>query len=75
MTIAEVNALSSAMFTQKVEWVFEHSPWVAGRTWRQAPFDDVHALHQAMTATMWAASEEEQVALLRAHPTWERRLV
>jgi OHCU decarboxylase len=66
MTIDQVNALSPVEFVAKVGWVFEHSPWVAERT--AGPFEDVTALHRALTATLWAASEAEQVELLKAHP-------
>jgi len=48
--------------------VFEHSPWVAERAWRKQPFASVDALHGEMMAVVRAASRQEQVALIRAHP-------
>ena len=48
--------------------VFEHSPWVAERAWRKQPFASVDALHGEMMAVVRAASREEQLALIRAHP-------
>jgi 2-oxo-4-hydroxy-4-carboxy-5-ureidoimidazoline decarboxylase len=48
--------------------VFEHSPWVAERAWRKAPFASRQALHEAMMAEVERASREEQLALIRAHP-------
>jgi len=51
-----------------VRGVFEHSPWVAERAWRKQPFASVDALHGEMMAVVWAASRQEQLALIRAHP-------
>jgi OHCU decarboxylase len=48
--------------------VFEHSPWVAERAWPRGPFGSVDALHAAMMEVVRAASREEQLALVRAHP-------
>ena len=48
--------------------VFEHSPWVAERAWRDAPFSDKASLLAAMTRAMTAADRAEKLALIRAHP-------
>jgi 2-oxo-4-hydroxy-4-carboxy-5-ureidoimidazoline decarboxylase len=68
MTIAEVNALDQKAFVEQVGWVFEHSPWVAERTWPLRPFADLQSLHRTMTTTMSEAGEAERLALLQAHP-------
>jgi 2-oxo-4-hydroxy-4-carboxy-5-ureidoimidazoline decarboxylase len=68
MTVAELNALDRAQFVAAIGWVFEHSPWVAGRAWAARPFANLEGLHRAMIAQVEAASPEEQLALLRAHP-------
>ena len=68
MTVAELNALDRAHFVAAIGWVFEHSPWVAERAWAARPFATLEALHRAMIAQVEAASPEEQLALLRAHP-------
>jgi len=68
VTLAELNVSSPHVFSQTLGWVFEHSPWVAERTWRHRPFRDVPQLHRAMAAEVEAARPEEQLALLRAHP-------
>ena len=68
MTLADVNRLERDAFVQQVGWVFEHSPWVAERAWRRRPFASLDDLHAALTDTMRAASREEQLTLLRAHP-------
>lgn len=51
-----------------VRGVFEHSPWVAERAWPRGPFGSIDALHAAMMDVVRAASREEQLALVRAHP-------
>jgi 2-oxo-4-hydroxy-4-carboxy-5-ureidoimidazoline decarboxylase len=68
MTIEAVNSLDREDFVAALGWVFEHSPWVAERTWDGRPFATVDALHQAMVTQVEAASTEQQRGLLRAHP-------
>jgi len=48
--------------------LFEHSPWVVQRASAYAPFTDAEALHTVLMEVVARASEEEQLALLRAHP-------
>lgn len=61
-------ALPQAEFTARLCGIFEHSPWIAERAWAARPFASVDALHAAMLAVLDAASEAEQLALIRAHP-------
>lgn len=68
MTIAELNSADRARFVDTIGWVFEDSPWVASRAWDRRPFDDVGALHEAMTKVVSEATRDERLALLRAHP-------
>ncbi|TXL71959.1 2-oxo-4-hydroxy-4-carboxy-5-ureidoimidazoline decarboxylase [Vineibacter terrae] len=68
MTMSDINALDHDAFLARVGPVFEHSPWIAQRAWAARPFDGVAGLHQAMMAVVAAASADEQVALLQAHP-------
>lgn len=68
MTINELNALSCEQFVAAVGWIFEHSPWVAERSWPQRPFRDLKQMHEAMAGEVERASRDEQLALLRAHP-------
>jgi OHCU decarboxylase len=67
-TIASVNELGPEEFVQLFGPVFEHSPWVAERTWPKRPFASPEALHQALGATVADAAPAEQLALIRAHP-------
>lgn len=66
--LAQLSALPLVAFTDALADIFEHSPWVAAGTHAHAPFADVNALHQAMCAVMRAASSEQKLALIQAHP-------
>ena len=68
VTLAELNRLGAAAFAGELGAVFEHSPWVASRAYDRRPFGSIDELHQAMMAAVRAASAEEQLALVRAHP-------
>jgi 2-oxo-4-hydroxy-4-carboxy-5-ureidoimidazoline decarboxylase len=66
--LSVLNAIDRAAFAAALGAIFEHSPWVAEASWEARPFADTAALHRAMSETVMAASEEQKVALLRAHP-------
>jgi len=74
VTLSEINSLDRAAFVAALGHLFEHSPWVAERTWPQRPFSDVARLHAALCAKMRAAAKDEQLALIRAHPDLAGRL-
>jgi 2-oxo-4-hydroxy-4-carboxy-5-ureidoimidazoline decarboxylase len=67
-SIAEINDFEDAQFVESVGWVFEHSPWVAERACRHRPFASYVDLSEHMTNEVEAASVEEKLSLLRAHP-------
>jgi 2-oxo-4-hydroxy-4-carboxy-5-ureidoimidazoline decarboxylase len=48
--------------------LFDHSPWVVERAWAHRPFADAKALHTAFLEVIAAASQDERLALARAHP-------
>jgi len=68
LTVADVNAMTEAGFTQALGFVFELSPWVVTRAHAAGPFSSREALHAAMMAVLEAAPEAERLALIRAHP-------
>ena len=68
ITLATLDGMSEEDFRRALGAVFEHSPWVAERAWPARPFPTRDALHAAMAAAVRQASQEEQLALLRAHP-------
>jgi len=67
-TISELNQLGQADFVRVVGPVFEHSPWIADRTWTKRPFASLKDLHRALCETVKNAGEDRQLALIRAHP-------
>ncbi len=64
-TLAEANALSDDAFVARYGALFEHSPWVVERAAQTRPFDDIH---KGLMAVVHAASLDDQLALIRAHP-------
>jgi OHCU decarboxylase len=68
MTLDELNALDRARFVAALGWIFEESPWVAERAWKLRPFATLEHLHAAMTNEVAAATRDETLALLCAHP-------
>jgi len=68
LTLAQLNALGQRAFTDRIGPVFEHSPWIATQTWLRRPFASRAQLHDALCATVRAAGQEPQLALIRAHP-------
>jgi OHCU decarboxylase len=66
--LAELNALGEREFVALLGGVFEHTPWVAQRAFAARPFSSIEALHKAMMSSVGAASRQEQLALVRAHP-------
>jgi len=48
--------------------VYERAPWAAERAWARRPFATVQSLFAALREAVDGASQEERLALLRAHP-------
>ena len=60
-----------ARFVAQFGSIFEHSPWIAERAFELelgAAHDTAGGLHNALCRTFRAASEEEQLGVLKAHP-------
>ena len=68
LNLDELNALVEIAFVDALGWLYEHSRWVMARAWTARPFVDVEAVHAAALAALDAASAEERLALIRAHP-------
>ena len=66
--LARLNAMGEADFVATVGHVFENSPWIAQRTRAKQPFDSIAALHDGLIETVRASSDDEKLALIRAHP-------
>ena len=71
LSIDGINYFDAKAFTNAFGTVYEHSPWIAERAFSLRPadgFSSIAALHASLVATVGAASRDEQIALLRAHP-------
>lgn len=69
------SSLDRAAFLARFGGVFEHSPWIAERALAKGlakgaepDADTAEGLHARLVAEFRAASEEERLAVLRAHP-------
>jgi allantoate deiminase/N-carbamoyl-L-amino-acid hydrolase len=67
-TLEHLNACVAAQFVETLAGVYEHSPWIAQRAAAQRPFASLTALKLALQAVVTAASPDEQLGLIRAHP-------
>jgi len=67
-TLDNLNAMDEDAFVDAIGHVFEHSPWIARRTYPKRPFDSVSTLHEKLVATVRVADESEKLSLIRAHP-------
>jgi N-carbamoyl-L-amino-acid hydrolase len=68
ISLDALNALTRAKFVASLDGIFEHSAWVAERAAEWRPFFSRLQLLDALRNAVFAASEEEQLALIRAHP-------
>jgi OHCU decarboxylase len=73
-TLSALNACDERGFVAVCGPFFEHSPWIAERTWHERPFASLNALHEALSRTMYAADQQEQVRLIQSHPDLVGRL-
>jgi len=67
-TLASLNSLDDAAFAAALDGIYEHSPWIAARAAPKRPFASLAALKLALQEVVDAASLDERLALLRAHP-------
>lgn len=72
--VETLNGLPREAFVARLASIYEHSPWVAERSFEARPFASIEALHAAMQHSMLAASSDEHLALIRAHPELAGRL-
>lgn len=67
-TLSDLNACDPLIFIETLRGIYEHSPWIPAAAASMRPFASIAALKQALQAAVQAGSEEQQLALLRAHP-------
>jgi 2-oxo-4-hydroxy-4-carboxy-5-ureidoimidazoline decarboxylase len=67
-TLAEINAMTPARFTDCFADVAEKAPWVADLAAKARPFSSRDAMIETFVKAVRNANSEAQLALLRAHP-------
>src|SRR5947208_8944655 len=66
--LQNLNQGDREMFVRVCGAFFEHSPWIAQRTFDKRPFASLDALYKGLVETMRSATTEEQVKLIASHP-------
>jgi len=66
--MSEIETLDRTAFAERVGSLFEGSPWIAAEAWDSRPWRTREALHAALLEVVARASQERQLALIRAHP-------
>jgi OHCU decarboxylase len=66
--LSELNTCSRERFVAICGPFFEHSPWIAQRSFDNRPFADLDDLHQKMVRAVTDAPIDEQVRLIASHP-------
>ncbi|WP_347558177.1 hydantoinase/carbamoylase family amidase [Robbsia sp. KACC 23696] len=68
MTMEQLSTVDDDGFLVALEGLYAHSEWVVRRVARARPFASPAALLHALWRSVADASEDEQLAVIRAHP-------
>ena len=68
ITISQLNQMSQGEFTAALKEIWEETPEIAQQAWHDKPFANIEALYRAMVAIVNGMNNEEQLALIKAHP-------
>jgi len=68
VTLSQLNEGADTDFIAALGDVFENSPWLVERATARRPFANRDALLSALMDILMAASEDEKLILIRAHP-------
>ncbi|NEX64393.1 allantoate amidohydrolase [Noviherbaspirillum galbum] len=68
LTLEQLNACPELQFARLLGGIYEHSPWIPERAAACRPFLSLETLKLALQQAVSAATREEQLALVRAHP-------
>jgi len=68
VTINTLNEMSKSAFVETLKELVEYSPWVIERVEKQRPFCSRENLHEKIAEVIQAASAEEKMNLIQAHP-------
>lgn len=75
ISLHALNQMARDDFVSICGPLFEHSPWIAERTWASRPFGTLEQLHQALCGTMFAATTDKKVRVITSHPDLVGRMV
>ncbi len=67
-SLTQLNQMDQSAFTEALGEIFEQTPTIAAQTWEKRPFESVDDLHQKMLAIVNVMTDEQQLALITAHP-------
>jgi 2-oxo-4-hydroxy-4-carboxy-5-ureidoimidazoline decarboxylase len=67
-SLATLNGMTEAAFTEALAGIYEHAPWVAREAAAARPFASFAALREAMALVVSQADAARKTALLNAHP-------
>jgi N-carbamoyl-L-amino-acid hydrolase len=68
LTLQQLNDAPRDQAMAMVAGLYEHSPWIAEAALANRPFRSLAHFKHCMAAVLQAASREQQLALVRAHP-------
>ncbi|VTU23326.1 2-oxo-4-hydroxy-4-carboxy-5-ureidoimidazoline decarboxylase [Variovorax sp. PBL-E5] len=68
LTLDQLNAASPGQAAALLDGVYEHSPWIAAKALATRPFRSLAHLKYALAQAVTAASQDEKLGLIRAHP-------
>lgn len=68
LTLDHLNNAPDAHVLQQLGGIYEHSPWVVERALVHRPWRSIAHLQYTLALAVDNASEDEQLALIRAHP-------
>jgi 2-oxo-4-hydroxy-4-carboxy-5-ureidoimidazoline decarboxylase len=67
-TLSDLNSCGKDDFVSVLSNIFEYSPWIAEQVAAARPFAGLKQLFDAMKAAVDGASDEQRLALIKAHP-------
>ena len=68
LTLDQLNAATPGDALALLDGTYEHSPWIAERALSARPFRSLAHLKHALVQAVAAASADEKLGLIRAHP-------
>lgn len=68
LTLDQLNAAPLDQAAALLDGLYEHSPWIVQAALAQRPFRSLAQLKYALVQVLAKASNEQQLALIRAHP-------